>query len=137
MPPEGLTVGEVAELLAVNPGEVVKALFMRGVMAQVNQTLDVEAVRLAAASFGVEAIAADAEVRRMGSLLAVCLLCSASPAVYSLGLQTQSAAFAGDADRMWCGRGAGERASARRFYKRRACVGADAAPARRLRDGPR
>jgi translation initiation factor IF-2 len=63
VPAEGLSVAELAELLAVNAAEVVKALFMKGVMAQVNQRLDLDTVRLAAAAFGAEAIEADAEVR--------------------------------------------------------------------------
>ena len=42
VPPEGLNVGQVAELLALNTAEVVKALFLKGVMAQVNQQLDID-----------------------------------------------------------------------------------------------
>lgn len=37
--PEGMPVQEVAQRLAVSPGEVVKRLFMKGIMAQVNQVL--------------------------------------------------------------------------------------------------
>ena len=58
VPPEGLNVGQVAELLALNTAEVVKALFLKGVMAQVNQQLDIDTVRLAAAAFGAEAVEA-------------------------------------------------------------------------------
>lgn len=63
VPPEGLNVGELADLLAVNAAEVVKALFMKGVMAQVNQQLDLDTVRLAAAAFGADAVEAGAAVR--------------------------------------------------------------------------
>lgn len=69
VPPEGLNVGELADLLAVNAAEVVKALFMKGVMAQVNQQLDIETVRLAAAAFGAEAVEAGEAVRIPCSLL--------------------------------------------------------------------
>ena len=34
---EGMSVGELADRLAVNGGDVLKALFMKGIMAQVNQ----------------------------------------------------------------------------------------------------
>jgi len=34
---EGLSVGELATRLAVSSGEVVKTLFMKGIMVQVNQ----------------------------------------------------------------------------------------------------
>jgi hypothetical protein len=63
VPAEGLSVGELADLLAVNTAEVVKALFMKGVMAQVNQQLDLDTVRLAAAAFGAEAVEAGEAVR--------------------------------------------------------------------------
>lgn len=59
VPPVGLAVGELAERLAVNSAEVVKVLFTKGVMVQINQQLDVDTVRLAAAAFGAEAIVMD------------------------------------------------------------------------------
>ena len=34
---EGLAVGQLAEKLAVNPGDVLKTLFLAGIMAHVNQ----------------------------------------------------------------------------------------------------
>lgn len=61
VPPTGLAVGELADRLAVNSAEVVKVLFTKGVMVQINQQLDVDTVRLAAAAFGAEAIVMDDE----------------------------------------------------------------------------
>lgn len=51
---EGMSVQDLADKLAVSPTEVVKALFMKGIMAQVNQVLDFETVQLAAEEFEVE-----------------------------------------------------------------------------------
>ena len=34
---EGMMVGELSNRLAINPGDVVKALFLKGIMANVNQ----------------------------------------------------------------------------------------------------
>lgn len=34
---EGMSVGELADRLAVNSGDVLKTLFLKGIMAQVNQ----------------------------------------------------------------------------------------------------
>ena len=51
---EGMSVQDLADKLAVAPTEVVKALFMKGIMAQVNQVLDFELVQLAAEEFEVE-----------------------------------------------------------------------------------
>lgn len=51
---EGMSVQDLAEKLAVAPTEVVRALFMKGIMAQVNQVLDYETVVLAAEEFEVE-----------------------------------------------------------------------------------
>lgn len=52
----GMAVGDLADRLAVNPSEVVKALFLKGVMVQVNQVLDQEAVKLVCEIFEVEVI---------------------------------------------------------------------------------
>ena len=58
----------LARLLAVDASEVVRKLFIKGVMAQVNQQLDVETVRIAAAAFGSEAIEVDeVQVRALSS----------------------------------------------------------------------
>jgi translation initiation factor IF-2 len=61
--PDGMGIDELAKVLAVNPSEVVKKLFVKGVYACVNQQLDMETVQIAAAAFGAEAIEADVEVR--------------------------------------------------------------------------
>lgn len=58
--PDGMSVAELAERLAISPVEVVKALFMKGVMAQVNQTLDVEAVKVVAEQYEAEVLEVDA-----------------------------------------------------------------------------
>ena len=46
--------------IAVPPTEVVKALFMRGVMVQINSTLDSETVKAVGAEYGVDVLDADA-----------------------------------------------------------------------------
>jgi len=38
IPPQGLTVAEVAKLIAVSSADVLKALFMKGIMAQVRSS---------------------------------------------------------------------------------------------------
>ena len=43
--PEGLTVQDLAAMLAVQPTEIVKFLFMKGIMVQMNSTLDPETVK--------------------------------------------------------------------------------------------
>lgn len=54
-----MPLSELADKLAVPAGAVVKALFMRGVMVQVNQVLDAEMVVGVAAEFGCEAVVED------------------------------------------------------------------------------
>lgn len=51
-----MAVAELADRLAVNTSEVVKALFIKGVMVQVNQVLDPEAVKLVCEGFEVEVL---------------------------------------------------------------------------------
>jgi translation initiation factor IF-2 len=51
--PQGLSVGDVAEKLAVAPADVIKALFMKGIMVQVNQMLDADTVRVVAEEYEV------------------------------------------------------------------------------------
>lgn len=48
---EGMAVDELARLLAIGPSEVVKILFMKGIMVQVNQVIDKDAVHLVVAEF--------------------------------------------------------------------------------------
>ncbi|PPA72023.1 translation initiation factor IF-2 [Jeotgalibacillus proteolyticus] len=51
---ESLTVAELAKKLHREPSEVVKKLFMLGVMATVNQELDKDAIELICTDYGVE-----------------------------------------------------------------------------------
>lgn len=51
---EGITVGELAEKLGVDSSEIIKKLFLLGIMANINQTLDIEALELVASDYGVE-----------------------------------------------------------------------------------
>ena len=51
---ESLTVQELAKKLHREPSEIIKKLFMLGVMATINQTLDKDAIELIAAEYGVE-----------------------------------------------------------------------------------
>jgi translation initiation factor IF-2 len=51
---ESLTVAELAKKLHREPSEIIKKLFMLGVMATINQTLDKDAIELIAGEYGVE-----------------------------------------------------------------------------------
>ena len=51
---ESLTVQELAKKLHREPSEIIKKLFLLGVMATINQTLDKDAIELIAAEYGVE-----------------------------------------------------------------------------------
>lgn len=51
---ESLTVAELAKKLHREPSEVIKKLFMLGVMATINQDLDKDAIELICADYGVE-----------------------------------------------------------------------------------
>ncbi|WP_338469813.1 translation initiation factor IF-2 [Niallia sp. XMNu-256] len=51
---ESLTVGELAKKLYREPSEIIKKLFMLGVMATINQELDKDAIELIAGEYGVE-----------------------------------------------------------------------------------
>ncbi|UXR77506.1 MULTISPECIES: translation initiation factor IF-2 [unclassified Staphylococcus] len=51
---EGITVGELAGKLGVDASEIIKKLFLLGIMANINQALDVEALELVASDYGVE-----------------------------------------------------------------------------------
>ncbi|BDA49072.1 Translation initiation factor IF-2 [Coccomyxa sp. Obi] len=53
---EGMSVTDVSRLLAVSPAEVVKTLFMQGIMVQVNQVLDKATVKMVAEAFEVEVL---------------------------------------------------------------------------------
>ncbi|MDR4886456.1 translation initiation factor IF-2 [Fredinandcohnia sp. QZ13] len=49
-----LTVGELAKKLGKEPSEIIKKLFMLGVMATINQDLDKDSIELIASDYGVE-----------------------------------------------------------------------------------
>ena len=51
---ESLTVAELAKKLHREPSELIKKLFMLGVMATINQVLDKDAIELICADYGVE-----------------------------------------------------------------------------------
>ncbi|KXH80021.1 translation initiation factor IF-2 [Sporosarcina sp. HYO08] len=51
---ESLSVGELAQKLHREPSEIIKKLFMLGVMATINQELDKDAIELICADYGVE-----------------------------------------------------------------------------------
>ncbi|WP_339249768.1 translation initiation factor IF-2 [Sporosarcina sp. FSL W8-0480] len=51
---ESLSVGELANKLGREPSEIIKKLFMLGVMATINQELDKDAIELICADYGVE-----------------------------------------------------------------------------------
>ncbi len=51
---ESLTVGELAKKLHREPSEIIKKLFLLGVMATINQDLDKDAIELIAGEYGVE-----------------------------------------------------------------------------------
>lgn len=51
---EGMSVQDLADKLAVAPTEILKELFMKGIMAQVNQVLDFETVQIVGEAFEVD-----------------------------------------------------------------------------------
>nr|WP_263327977.1 translation initiation factor IF-2 [Neobacillus sp. Marseille-Q6967] len=51
---ESLTVAELAKKLYREPSEIIKKLFLLGVMATINQALDKDAIELIASEYGVE-----------------------------------------------------------------------------------
>jgi translation initiation factor IF-2 len=51
---ESLTVGELAKKIHREPSEIIKKLFMLGVMATINQDLDKDAIELICTDYGVE-----------------------------------------------------------------------------------
>ena len=51
---ESLTVGELGKKLHREPSEIIKKLFLLGVMATINQELDKDAIELIASEYGVE-----------------------------------------------------------------------------------
>jgi translation initiation factor IF-2 len=51
---DSLTVGELAKKIYREPSEIIKKLFLLGVMATINQVLDKDAIELIAGEYGVE-----------------------------------------------------------------------------------
>ncbi|MCI4248875.1 translation initiation factor IF-2 [Bacillus sp. CCB-MMP212] len=49
-----LTVGELAKKLSEEPSEIIKKLFMLGIMATINQDLDKDTIELIATDYGIE-----------------------------------------------------------------------------------
>ncbi len=49
-----LTVGELANKLGKEPSEIIKKLFMLGIMATINQDLDKDTIELIASDYGIE-----------------------------------------------------------------------------------
>lgn len=60
--PEGMSVADLADMLAVSGTEVVKTLFMKGVMVQLNSTVDAETAKAVGQEYGVDVLDRD-EVR--------------------------------------------------------------------------
>src|SRR6185437_11949252 len=54
-----LTVSELAKELGKEPSEIIKKLFMLGVMATINQELDKDSIELIAGEYGVEVVEDD------------------------------------------------------------------------------
>lgn len=54
--PEGMSVTDLAEMLAVPPVDIVKKLFMKGLALQVNSTLDAETVKAVGVEYGVDVL---------------------------------------------------------------------------------
>lgn len=52
---EAITVKEIAEKLNVQPNEIIKRLMAMGIIATINQVIDIEAVKVIAKNFGFEA----------------------------------------------------------------------------------
>lgn len=51
---EGITVGEFADKLNVESSEIIKKLFLLGIVANINQSLNQETIELIADDYGVE-----------------------------------------------------------------------------------
>ena len=57
--PEGMSVEDLADMLAVPPVDIVKKLFMKGLAVQVNSTLDAETVKAVGMEYEVDVIDRD------------------------------------------------------------------------------
>ena len=54
--PEGMSVADLADMLAVPPVDIVKRLFMKGLALQVNSTLDADTVKAVGIEYGVDVL---------------------------------------------------------------------------------
>jgi Translation initiation factor IF-2, N-terminal region len=79
VPQAGIQCEDLADILAVEPAQIVKALFMKGIMATQQQLLSKEAAMLAAAAFGSEAIEQDEASVRVAAALCFSCLCLCLP----------------------------------------------------------
>lgn len=59
---DGMTIAEIAQAINREPADLVKQLFMLGVMANQNQSLDTETIEILADELGIEAVLAAPEV---------------------------------------------------------------------------
>lgn len=60
--PDGMSVPDLAEMLAVPAVDIVKKLFMKGLAVQVNSTLDSDTVKLVGEEYGVDVLDIDGKV---------------------------------------------------------------------------
>ncbi|MDJ0704998.1 MAG: translation initiation factor IF-2 [Leptolyngbyaceae cyanobacterium MO_188.B28] len=67
----GLTVHELAEKMLVPDTDIIKTLFIKGIVTNVNQTLDIPTIKLVAEDFGVEieTTEAESEARKVTEML--------------------------------------------------------------------
>ena len=59
---DGMTIAEIAEKINRDPADLVKQLFMLGVMANQNQSLDTDTIEILADELGVEAVPAEDDI---------------------------------------------------------------------------
>ena len=69
----GLTVHELAEKMLVPDTDIIKTLFIKGIVTNVNQTLDIPTIEIVAEEFGVEieTTEAESEARKVTEMLDV------------------------------------------------------------------
>ena len=69
----GLTVHELAEKMLVPDTDIIKTLFIKGIVTNVNQTLDIPTIEIVAEEFGIEieATEAESEARKVTEMLDV------------------------------------------------------------------
>lgn len=65
-----ITVGELADKMQIRSGEVIKALFMKGMMTNINQALELETAEMVAQELGYEVILPSATQKEEGPQVA-------------------------------------------------------------------